>query len=361
MSRGRSSAAGSCMRTHTLVLKSNLPLIVSCAIKKEVLCLGHAGQPDGSFEARRSQLRLLSALIAEPELAESAQPALASGPSGHPLGQQLASRMLSFLRSLADSTPLQLTAEATERQGDAAPNEITAPEKAQVVCFNFVLDIFQHMQEHAEAALAAGPAYLQALQALRRMLGRLQQQQQQQQQAAVASFAAQSANLLLCLTMSLQHLAMLSHTKALLGCDASTAEGQQPPRQQLKQRCLGLSLAVWQTTEAVPAISALMDALGSHDDSQLLRLTKNVFDSLGEPCFGGSCFPGLQTTTIYQQLSHRLMAGIHMFSLVPIHAAICFEELYQREFFPAGAGPRPCCCRPPLRLRCQAAAVSARP
>ncbi|KAL4433215.1 hypothetical protein ABPG77_003263, partial [Micractinium sp. CCAP 211/92] len=241
------------------------------------------GQPDSDLQAYWHLFLLLSTLIQEPELAESAKLALASGPADNPLGQQLATNLLPFVRGLADSVQLQPPTTDVGQQGSAA-SENSEDEQGLVLCLKGTVSIFGTVQPHAQAAMAAGPAWLEAMQALVSMLGRLmQQQKQQQQQQAGASSAAENACMLLDMTLAMLDLILLCQCELFVACDASARAGQQPPQPQLEQRCLAVSLAAWQATEAAPAVAALLEAPWAKSQ-RVLCGARNLFRSLGM-CF----------------------------------------------------------------------------
>ncbi len=265
------------MNDWNTALGSSLPLSVSRGLVASY-CPGYAGQPGSNLEAHWNLFSLLSTLIQEPELEESAQLALASGPADNPYGQQLAARLLPVVRGLADSMQLQPPTTDAGHQDAAASSAREKLEWLLVICLKRTASMFGYIQPQAQAAMAAGPAWLQMLRALVSMLSRLMQKQQQQQQHREQH--AINACELLELTLGLLDFTMLCHCNLLLACDTTVPAGRQPPRQQLEQRCLAVSLAAWQTTEAVPAIAALMDALRPSRQTPLSGAV-NMFKSLG--------------------------------------------------------------------------------
>ncbi|KAL4433214.1 hypothetical protein ABPG77_003262 [Micractinium sp. CCAP 211/92] len=253
-------------------LRSCVPLYLAILVPS-LRQLPLPGEAGSSVKAWYPVLELLGTLIGKPELSDAAQLALTSGPSDNPLGQQLVTRLLPFLRSMTDSMALQQPTTDASCQGDPSTEHGAKPEQFLLSCFTAAVLMVAQLPVHAQAAMAAGPAWLQVLQALVCLLGRLQQQQQQQQrrqqqqqhqqqQQVGASCAAEAVYFLLVPALELLDFTVQCQCRLLLACNTAVPAGQQPPPQQLEQRCLAVSLAAWQAAEAVPAISALLVAPG---------------------------------------------------------------------------------------------------
>ncbi|KAL4448335.1 hypothetical protein ABPG75_005554 [Micractinium tetrahymenae] len=232
--------------THCSVRASQL--LYSTALQRAAPA-GLPGRPTFSPEQWKGVFNLLLTLLNTSQLQQAAEAALASGPPASPLGQQLASAVLRFLRRLTDQGPWVPSPAAGDSQ---SPDER---------CWTSCVSILgaKVLSLHVHSTVTGGPTALQLQRALAAMLGLLRQQLQgdgaaERLQTHRTVLAAAGGTLQMLLHIHIDSLDTL--------LDARHSGGMQGPRRQrVEQLCLSAALSCFQAAEAVPHTAAALQRL----------------------------------------------------------------------------------------------------
>ncbi|KAL4448352.1 hypothetical protein ABPG75_005571 [Micractinium tetrahymenae] len=229
-------------------VQRSVPLFLGCLVPG--LYRGaEPGRATFSAEQWKGVFNLLLTLLDTPQLHQAAGAALASGPPTSPLGQQLASAVLRFLRRLADQGPWV----PSPARGDSQSAEEKCWALSVGVLGTKLLSVYVH------GAVTAGPAALQLQRALTAMLGQLRQQLRgngaaERLRTHRTVLAAAGGTLQMLLHIHMEGLDTL--------LDARHSSGMQGPRRQrVEQLCLSAALSCFQAAEAVPHMAAALQRL----------------------------------------------------------------------------------------------------
>lgn len=211
-----------------------------------------AGRPSVRAQQWFAVLALLLTLLRSPQLQQAVQDALSAGPRTCPLGQQLATAVILFLRRLADHGPWLPCLLAWDGR--------SVEEHCWLRCLCVLAT--KPLVSHCSSAVTSGPAALQLHRALVGMLGRLRQQLQGS--AAVEQLLVHHAAFFTGVSTlgALLYIQLAGLDRLLDVEEGAIVPGQ--TRQRAPHLCLSASLSCFQAAGAVPDVVAALKHLVMH-------------------------------------------------------------------------------------------------